>query len=114
MAAALRQSPGSAVLVGSDIPALTQAILERALRSVRRYAAVFGPADDGGYYLVGLRTPAHVFRLFDRVRWSGPHALADTLANAPRHWQIGFLPMLHDVDTGTDLGAGFNRRRAHS
>ena len=58
---------------------------------------------DGGYYLVGLKAPAHAFRLFDRVRWSSPYALKDTLDNAPRHWRIGFLPTLRDIDSAVDL-----------
>ncbi|MBU6472640.1 MAG: DUF2064 domain-containing protein, partial [Alphaproteobacteria bacterium] len=79
------------------------AILRAALDAVQRFDLVLGPARDGGYYLVGVKSPAHVFRLYDKVRWSSEHALNDTLANAPAHWRIGFLPMLSDVDVAEDL-----------
>jgi len=39
-------------------------------------------------------------RLFERVRWSGPHALADTLAGLPRMITVGFVERLEDVDGG--------------
>ncbi len=103
MAAAARWTSGPSVIVGADIPALSPAILRAALEAVKRFDLVFGPARDGGYYLVGVKSPAHVFRLYDGVRWSSEHALTDTLANAPKHWRIGFLPMLSDVDVAEDL-----------
>ncbi|MDE2012602.1 MAG: TIGR04282 family arsenosugar biosynthesis glycosyltransferase [Alphaproteobacteria bacterium] len=94
---------GPCVIVGADIPGLSPAILRAALDAVQRFDLVLGPARDGGYYLVGVKSPAHVFRLYDKVRWSSEHALNDTLANAPAHWRIGFLPMLSDVDVAEDL-----------
>jgi rSAM/selenodomain-associated transferase 1 len=103
MALAAKQQRGATLIVGSDIPGLAPAILCAAARSAARFDLLIGPARDGGYYLIGLRTPAHAFRLFEKVRWSSPHALADTLANAPKHWRTGFLPMLDDVDCGADL-----------
>ena len=47
--------PGPAVIVGSDIPALTPAHIAAAFGALGRAEAVFGPATDGGYWLVGLR-----------------------------------------------------------
>ncbi len=116
MAAAARAG-GPSVIVGADIPGLSPAILHAALDAVQRFDLVLGPARDGGYYLVGVKSPAHVFRLYDGVRWSSEHALADTLANAPRHWRIGFLPMLSDVDVAEDLKGppqSSSRRRCSS
>jgi uncharacterized protein len=103
MALAAKPRRGFTIIVGSDIPELAPAILRAATRSAVHFDLLIGPARDGGYYLIGLRTPAHAFRLLERVRWSSPQALADTLANAPKHWRIGFLPMLEDVDCGADL-----------
>jgi uncharacterized protein len=94
---------GPSIIVGCDIPDLSPEILRSAAGAVRRYDLVIGPSRDGGYYLIGLRTPAHAFRLYDRVRWSGEHALSDTLANVPRHWRVYCLPMLNDVDVAEDL-----------
>ena len=50
--------PGPAVIVGSDIPGIKQAHIARAFRLLGSHDAVFGPADDGGYWLIGLRRSA--------------------------------------------------------
>jgi rSAM/selenodomain-associated transferase 1 len=92
-----------AVLVGSDIPGLSRADIAAAFRALGRADAVFGPAEDGGYWLVGLgpRRPAHPFA---RVRWSSEHALADTLANFAGR-RVALLRRLRDVDDAADLAA---------
>jgi glycosyltransferase A (GT-A) superfamily protein (DUF2064 family) len=63
---------------------------------------VFGPADDGGYWLIGLSRRPRLLRPFAGVRWSTPHALADTLANL-RGRPVALLPALSDVDTPADF-----------
>lgn len=100
MARALRtRPPGPAVLVGSDIPDIEPAHIAAAFRALGRHPFVFGPAGDGGYWLVGARrTAALPAALFEGVRWSGEHALADTLATLPRHAPAGFAATLEDVD----------------
>lgn len=103
MAGVAKRSRGACVIVGSDIPDLSPDILKRAQADVAHFDLVLGPARDGGYYLIGLKTPAHAFRLFRSVRWSSPHAMADTLANAPKHWRVGLLAILADVDVAADL-----------
>lgn len=104
MRAALRAAgTGPVVLVGADIPQLERRHLLDALAVLRRADAVFGPADDGGYWLVGLRAPWRHRALFDGVRWSGPHALADTLASLAPGSRVGFVEELTDVDTLADL-----------
>jgi hypothetical protein len=89
--------PGPAVLVGGDIPGLTAAHIAEAFASLGRHDIVFGPANDGGFWLVGTR---HRPPGFGRVRWSSPHALADTLANLPRRLSVGFAARLDDIDDG--------------
>jgi hypothetical protein len=61
---------------------------------------VFGSAKDGGFWLVGARHPRRLPHLFERVRWSGPNALADTLAGLPWRITVGYADMLEDVDDG--------------
>ena len=97
----LRQlPPGPVVMVGSDIPGLDRRHVAAAFRALGRCDAVFGPAADGGYWLVGLRR--HPRRdPFRGVAWSGPQALADTLANL-RGAQVAMLETLEDVDDGAD------------
>lgn len=108
MAACLRRAP-RAVLAGSDIPDLRPADIAAAFRALGRADAVFGPATDGGYWLVGLgpRRPA---RPFAGVRWSSEHALADTLANFHGR-RVVLLRRLQDVDTAGDLARVTRRRR---
>jgi len=98
-----KSSRGPSIIAGCDIPELSPSILREAADAIRRFDLVIGPARDGGYYLVGLRTPAHAFRLYDCVRWSSEFALADTLRNVPKHWRVYCLPMLSDVDVAEDL-----------
>jgi glycosyltransferase A (GT-A) superfamily protein (DUF2064 family) len=93
--------PGPAIIVGSDIPQLSPAHVAEAFRLLRGTDAVFGRAPDGGYWLVGLKRIPHLLKPFARVRWSGPHALADTLANL-REKRIAFVATLGDVDTRED------------
>ncbi|MGA8382712.1 MAG: TIGR04282 family arsenosugar biosynthesis glycosyltransferase [Stellaceae bacterium] len=90
--------PGPAALVGSDIPALAGRHVDDAFRLLGVHDLVFGPAADGGFWLVGARRRPQPRELFERVRWSGPHALADTLGGLPRRTQIGFVETLEDVD----------------
>jgi glycosyltransferase A (GT-A) superfamily protein (DUF2064 family) len=92
-----------AVLVGSDIPGLARADIAAAFRALGRAQAVFGPSEDGGYWLVGLG-PRRPSRPFARVRWSTEHALADTLANFHGR-RVALLRRLRDVDTVEDLRA---------
>jgi glycosyltransferase A (GT-A) superfamily protein (DUF2064 family) len=89
--------PGPAVLVGSDIPGLTPAHVAEAFALLGRHDVVFGPASDGGFWLVGCR---HRPPDFGWVRWSSPHALADVLANMPKSLSVGFAATLADVDDG--------------
>lgn len=104
MARALARFPrGRAAIIGCDIPAAGPADLRAAFRALGRAEAAFGPAEDGGYWLVALgpRRPA---RPFAAVRWSGPHALADTMRNFQGR-KVARLRRLRDVDDVADLRA---------
>lgn len=85
-------------IVGSDIPELGARHVESAFAALRGADLVFGPAADGGYWLVGRRPGAATRGLFDNVRWSSPHALADTRANVPPRRSVALLEALEDVD----------------
>jgi rSAM/selenodomain-associated transferase 1 len=90
------------ILVGADIPGLDTGILRAAIQRLRAHDAVFGPAADGGYYLVAMSTK-RPSTPFANVRWSTEHALADTLKNHPRRHRVAFLPTLADVDSPENL-----------
>lgn len=102
--------PGPVVIVGNDVPDLMPEHIERAFKALRRYDAVFGPAVDGGYWLVGVRPRIRRLPLFEQVRWSTRHALSDTLANVPGH-TITFLDLLEDIDHGPSYRRWLQRRR---
>jgi glycosyltransferase A (GT-A) superfamily protein (DUF2064 family) len=93
--------PGPVVLVGADIPGITRAHVAAAFRALGTHEAVFGPAGDGGFWLVGLAGAPRA-GLFAGVRWSSRHALADSLATLAGA-RVGFVATLDDVDGGADL-----------
>ncbi len=104
MARLLRGLPaGPVVIIGADIPGVTPRHIQQAFQTLGTQDAVFGPAPDGGYWLIGLkrRFPPDQ-SLFQGVRWSSEHALADTIATLP-DYRIGMLDVLQDVDTVADL-----------
>jgi glycosyltransferase A (GT-A) superfamily protein (DUF2064 family) len=90
---------GPLIIVGTDIPFVKRDGLARAFQQLRGADAVFGPAEDGGYWLVGLRRRPKTLAPFGAVRWSSPHALADTLANLGGR-RVAFAAILFDIDTG--------------
>ena len=100
----LRGMPkGPVCLIGADIPGITRGHIARAFKALGGAQMVFGPAPDGGYWLVGAqRYCALPGTLFNDVRWSTEHALADTLASVPAA-RVALLDMLRDVDTVADL-----------
>ena len=94
---------GPVCLIGADIPGISRGHIARAFKALGRNQMVFGPAPDGGYWLVGAQRFASLPRtLFRDVRWSTQHALADTLATVPG-CRIAMLDQLRDVDTVADL-----------
>lgn len=90
--------PGPVVLIGSDIPRVDAGHIAAAFGELGGRDLVFGPAVDGGFWLVGARRRPRLPPLFQRVRWSGPHALADTLAGLPPRVSISLVDTLEDVD----------------
>ena len=93
---------GPVVIVGSDIPELRHRHIAEAFAVLETHDAVFGPAADGGYWLVGLKRRPLRPDIFRNVRWSTEHALADTLRNLPHGCRTALLETLNDVDTVDD------------
>ena len=99
---ACRRFPrGRVAIIGCDSPDASGADAVAAFRALGRAQAVFGPAEDGGFWLVALgpRRPA---RPFAHARWSTCHALADTMKNFAGR-TVARLRTLRDVDTAADL-----------
>lgn len=95
--------PGPVCIIGSDIPDVNHVHISTAFRTLEANDAVVGPAEDGGYWLIGFkRTRALPPTLFDGVRWSTEHALSDTLRTLSGA-RVARVSELSDVDTGADL-----------
>jgi rSAM/selenodomain-associated transferase 1 len=92
------------VLVGVDIPGLDSRIVLYAMDLLDSHDIVFGPAVDGGYYLVGLKKPAP--QVFESIEWSTRKTLAQSKARArERGLTIALTETLSDVDTIDDVRA---------
>jgi uncharacterized protein len=99
---AFEQGAERAIVIGTDAPALDAALLRRAADALADSDAVFVPAVDGGYALIGLRRllPA----LFDAMPWSTSAVMATTRERlAQAAWQHTELPAVHDIDEAVDL-----------
>jgi hypothetical protein len=93
----------AALLVGSDIPWLTADHAREAIAVLEtRGGVVLGPADDGGYYLIGMTWP--IDRLFKDIAWGTRSVLTDTLRAAERLGvDARLIRSAYDVDTMADL-----------
>jgi len=95
--------PGPVVIVGTDIPDIAPRHIAAAFAALGRDDAVFGPADDGGYWLIGLRRRPFRPSLIGPVRWSTPHALDDTLQLLGPRVRAMRLETLIDIDDAKSL-----------
>lgn len=99
---ALGMGCDAVALVGADIPQLAPRIIERAFDLLAANDVVFGPAEDGGYYLVAMKG-AHP-GIFERVRWSSGHTLSDTLMRVRElGLSAALVDELYDIDRPEDL-----------
>jgi uncharacterized protein len=103
--------PGPVVLVGTDIPDLRSAHIARAFAALGRADVVFGPASDGGFWLVGLRRRPRVLKIFDGVDWSASQTLDQTLASLPQGTRVEIIDTLSDIDDADDLARWRDRER---
>ncbi|MFV0248004.1 MAG: TIGR04282 family arsenosugar biosynthesis glycosyltransferase [Tenacibaculum sp.] len=88
------------VIIGSDLYDLQGHHLSRAFKSLSYSDAVIGPAQDGGYYLLGLKKviPA----IFKNKSWGSSTVRQDTLNNLT-NTSVYFLDMLNDIDIFEDI-----------
>ena len=104
---AFQASKGAAIVVGSDIPGVSTDIIRQAFKGLQKNDLVIGPARDGGYYLIGMKSnlPADSYtRLFDSIRWGTGNALSDTLQKVEESGlRFLLLESLGDVDRPEDL-----------
>jgi uncharacterized protein len=91
------------ILTDSDTPHLPAAYLQAGVEALAAgRALVLGPADDGGYYLIGLSAPCP--QIFADVEWSSSNTLRQTVAGAARcGLTASYLPQWYDIDEPNDL-----------
>lgn len=101
-AALFEQGAARVIAIGSDSPTLPAERLRAAEAALRAHDAVIGPAEDGGYYLIGLSRPE--WRLFEGIPWSSDAVARVTLERAATIGAtIASLEPWYDVDDLTTL-----------
>jgi rSAM/selenodomain-associated transferase 2/rSAM/selenodomain-associated transferase 1 len=97
----------TAVIIGSDIPDMTNGIIQKAFEALQQKNMVLGPAKDGGYYLIGLQKNSlsqAIPDLFRGITWGSGDVLKKTITIA-KHSGLSYdlLDVLQDVDHPEDL-----------
>jgi len=91
------------VLVGSDIPQMTGPMLQSAFGHLAGgQDGVFGPSEDGGFWLVGFRAGRYTPRMFRNIRWSHSETYRDVRSALPSHYRIAEVETLNDIDDLSD------------
>jgi uncharacterized protein len=102
MLGAIAAAQGPVLVIGTDCPALTAAILREAAGALQQADVVLIQAEDGGYVLIGAREPQP--QLFDGIAWSTASVMQQTRARiSALGLKSAELPALWDVDTEVDL-----------
>lgn len=97
-----RKGYQKAALVGADIPDLSGPVILRAFDLLSYNDIVYGPAKDGGYYLVGMKKLIN--EVFEEVPWSSDQTLERSLEQANKAGcTVGYTDILSDIDTIKDV-----------
>ena len=90
------------ILIGSDLPEISEEMITKGFEALKQSQLVFGPAQDGGYYLIGMNELSPL--LFQNKPWSQPNLLQATLFEINDY---SLLTELNDIDTIEDLRNSF-------
>lgn len=90
------------IIIGTDCPDLKTQLIEQAFQALNQHDLVLGPAEDGGYYLIGLRRLIN--QLFIGISWGTSQVRQQTVEIAQKlNLAIAYLPVLNDIDRPEDL-----------
>ena len=89
------------IIIGSDICDLNQSHIENAFNHLTTNSSVIGPAEDGGYYLLGLTKM--IPEIFRNKNWGTETVLQNTVVNLENYSNCHFLEILNDIDVITDI-----------
>jgi rSAM/selenodomain-associated transferase 1 len=98
---------GPVIVIGTDSPQIRSDDIAKAITAMRTHQVVFGPAKDGGFWLIGAQGPLPS-TVFDNVAWSTEQTLADVTRNVSG--SVYRLRILDDIDDITAL-RGYRRSR---
>jgi rSAM/selenodomain-associated transferase 1 len=92
------------VAIGVDDPRLSRELIDHAFGLLESCEWVLGPADDGGYYLIGCRAPTFDVEIFRGIEW-GTSSVFETTMSRIREWNqtVALLPVRYDLDVAADL-----------
>jgi len=88
------------IVIGTDSPTIPDIQIDKALQVLETHDAVLGPCEDGGYYLIGLRTL--IPEIFEGIHWGSSTVLEETIGRMGRH-SYQLLETYYDIDTADDL-----------
>jgi len=88
------------ILIGSDMFDLSQDDLDAAFKALKNHNFVLGPAEDGGYYLIGMKKMES--QLFQNKKWGTNTVLKETLSNMEKE-TVQILPIRNDIDYFEDI-----------
>jgi rSAM/selenodomain-associated transferase 1 len=103
-----------AVLLGSDLPDIDMRIIDTSFEFLRKTDGVVGPAEDGGYYLIGLRKDRFNGDLFSGIDWGTASVFRQTMGQfRAAGLSAHILPTRRDIDTHDDLAAFYRRSKVN-
>lgn len=109
---AFEEGFSNVVAIGSDSPDLPVHYLTESFEILDAHDTVIGPANDGGYYLIGFSKEGFIPDVFDNISWSTDSVFEQTVSILKRHGRkMYLLPLWHDVDTIADLKSLLLRTR---
>ncbi|NDV25093.1 TIGR04282 family arsenosugar biosynthesis glycosyltransferase [Desulfovibrio sp. JC010] len=105
----------SCILTGSDLPDLDPQLILQARQSIQKSPACIGPANDGGYYLVGFQKESLTDSIFKNMEWSTKRVFGTTISRLEKlEIQPAILPEHQDMDTMEDLERLHNNPRTQT
>jgi hypothetical protein len=92
------------IAIGVDDPRLTREMIDHSFALLESCEWVIGPANDGGYYLIGCRSAAFKPAIFVDMAWGESTVFQSTITRI-RQWQntVALLPVRYDIDVIEDL-----------
>ncbi|MEM9705546.1 MAG: TIGR04282 family arsenosugar biosynthesis glycosyltransferase [Pseudomonadota bacterium] len=94
---------GAVVVIGADAPAVSARCLVTAFKALDRADIVLGPAQDGGFWLIGISGRRADALTFDGVRWSSASTLSDVIASLPSKMRVVKIHTHKDIDEVEEL-----------